>query len=59
MECAAGKPERYVPRGYGIFAALRIIAPGFTRKVLGGQAGAAMRTSVTADAPVDGSAPIR
>ena len=47
----SGKPERYVPRGYGIFAALRILAPGLTRKVLGGQAGAAMRTSVTADAP--------
>jgi short-subunit dehydrogenase len=60
MDCARGKPERYVPRGYGIFAALRILAPGLTRKVLGGQAGAAMRTSVTADAPnADGSAPIR
>jgi short-subunit dehydrogenase len=31
-----GKAERYVPRPYGIAAALRIIAPSLTRRVLGG-----------------------
>jgi uncharacterized protein len=31
-----GKPERYVPRAYGLAAALRVVAPGLTRRVLGG-----------------------
>ena len=31
-----GKAERYVPRPYGIAAALRIVAPGLTRRALGG-----------------------
>jgi uncharacterized protein len=31
-----GKPERYVPRAYGLVAALRVVAPGLTRRVLGG-----------------------
>jgi uncharacterized protein len=31
-----GKAERYVPRPYGIAAALRIVTPSLTRRVLGG-----------------------
>ena len=31
-----GKAERYVPRPYGLAAALRICAPSLTRRVLGG-----------------------
>jgi short-subunit dehydrogenase len=46
-----GKAERYVPRGYAIAAAARILAPRLVRRVLGSSAGAAMATSVTADAP--------
>ncbi|HEY6757946.1 MAG TPA: SDR family NAD(P)-dependent oxidoreductase [Baekduia sp.] len=49
MEVAGGKAERYVPRGYALAAGARILLPGLTRRVLGGQAGAAMKTSVTAD----------
>jgi short-subunit dehydrogenase len=45
------KAERYVPRGYGLAAGARILMPGLVRRVLGGSAGSAMRTSVTADAP--------
>ncbi|HWH93303.1 MAG TPA: SDR family NAD(P)-dependent oxidoreductase [Baekduia sp.] len=45
-----GKAERYVPRGYGLAAAARVLAPGIVRRVLGGSAGTAMATSVTADA---------
>jgi short-subunit dehydrogenase len=33
-----GKDERYVPRKYGIAAALRVLAPRLTRRVLGGGA---------------------
>jgi short-subunit dehydrogenase len=54
-----GRAERYVPRGYGLAAAARTLVPGLVRRVLGGSAGAAMRTSVTADASSDGSSPIR
>src|SRR3954454_23817692 len=31
-----GRAERYVPRVYGLAAALRIVAPSLTRRVLGG-----------------------
>ena len=31
-----GKAERYVPRPYALAAALRIVAPGLVRRVLGG-----------------------
>jgi short-subunit dehydrogenase len=31
-----GKAERYVPRAYGLAAALRIVAPSLTRRVLSG-----------------------
>jgi short-subunit dehydrogenase len=50
MDAAGGKAERYVPRGYGIAAAARILAPRLVRRVLSSQAGAAMKTSVTPDA---------
>ena len=45
-----GKPERYVPRYYGIGAALRVVAPRLTRRVLGGGAAQAMTTKTGADA---------
>jgi short-subunit dehydrogenase len=42
-------PERYVPRAYGLAAALRIVAPGLVRRVLGGGAAAVMTTTTGAD----------
>ena len=44
------KPERYVPRPYGIAAALRVVAPWLTRRVLGGGAAQAMTTRTGPDA---------
>jgi uncharacterized protein len=44
------KPERYVPRPYGVAAALRVVAPWLTRRVLGGGAAQAMTTRTGADA---------
>jgi len=44
-----GKAERYVPRGYALAAGARVLAPSLVRRVLGGSAGAAMRTSVSTD----------
>jgi short-subunit dehydrogenase len=43
------KPERYVPRAYWLAAALRIVAPGLVRRVLGSGAAAAMTTTTGAD----------
>jgi uncharacterized protein len=43
------RPERYVPRPYALAAALRILTPGLTRRVLGGRAGAVMTTTTGAD----------
>ena len=40
------RPERYVPRPYGLAAALRVLAPGLVRRVLGG-GGAALMTTTT------------
>ena len=45
----ARKPERYVPRPYGIAAALRVLAPGLVRRMLGGGAAAVMTTTTGAD----------
>ena len=45
-----GRAERYVPRPYGLAAALRILAPRLTRRVLGGEAGATLMTRTGADA---------
>ncbi len=43
------RPERYVPRPYAVAAALRVLAPGLVRKVLGGSAAAVMTTGTGAD----------
>jgi short-subunit dehydrogenase len=43
------RPERYVPRPYALAAALRILAPGLVRRVLGGGAAAVMTTDTGAD----------
>src|SRR5207244_3683948 len=53
------KPERYVPRAYGIAASLRILAPRLVRRVLGGSAAAGMPTPTGADAPHPAPAPRR
>ena len=44
------RPERYVPRPYGLAAALRVLAPGLVRRVMGGGAAQAMTTRTGADA---------
>jgi uncharacterized protein len=44
------RPERYVPRPYGAAAALRLLAPRLTRRVLGGGAAQAMTTRTRGDA---------
>jgi uncharacterized protein len=43
------RPERYVPRPYGIAAALRVIAPALVRRALGGGAAAVMTTTTGPD----------
>jgi short-subunit dehydrogenase len=43
------RPERYVPRPYGIAAVLRVVAPALVRRVLGGNAAAVMTTTTGAD----------
>ena len=43
------RPERYVPRPYAIAAALRVLAPGLVRRVLGGGAASGMTTTTGAD----------
>jgi short-subunit dehydrogenase len=43
------RAERYVPRAYGIAAALRTVAPGLVRRALGGSAAAVMTTTTGAD----------
>ncbi len=45
-----GRPERYVPRPYGLVAVLKILAPGLVRKVLRGGAGKMVTTRTGADA---------
>jgi short-subunit dehydrogenase len=53
------RPERYVPRAYALAAALRILAPALTRRVIGGGAAAVMTTTTGAEADVrrNGSGP--
>jgi len=53
------RAERYVPRPYGIAAALRILAPRLVRRVLGGSGAAVMTTTTGPDlaARHNGSAP--
>jgi len=43
------RPERYVPRPYGLAAAVRILAPGLARRVIGGAAAEVMTTSTGAE----------
>ena len=43
------KPERYVPRPYGVAAALRVVAPSLVRRVLGGEGAQVMTTRTGAD----------
>ncbi len=43
------RAERYVPRAYALVAAMRILAPGLVRRVLGGSAGAVMTTTTGPD----------
>jgi uncharacterized protein len=43
------RAERYVPRPYGIAAALRVLAPGLVRRVLGGGAAQVMTTTTGPD----------
>ncbi len=45
-----GRAERYVPRVYGLAAALRVVAPRLTRRVLGGGAGR-LTPATTGDPP--------
>ena len=44
-----GRAERYVPRPYGIAAALRVLAPALYRRVIGGGAAQVMTTTTGAD----------
>jgi short-subunit dehydrogenase len=45
-----GRAERYVPRPYGVFAVLRILAPGLVRRVLTGGPAQSLTTSTAGDA---------
>lgn len=48
-----GQAERYVPRGYRLFAILRILTPGLARRILGGSSAKVMTTKTGADAAED------
>jgi uncharacterized protein len=49
-ECGpGGRAERYVPRPYGLAAALRILTPSLVRRVLGGGAASSLTTSTAGD----------
>jgi short-subunit dehydrogenase len=45
-----GRAERYVPRGYALAAAARVVVPGLVRRVLSGGAASIMTTRTGADA---------
>jgi short-subunit dehydrogenase len=45
-----GRAERYVPRGYALAAAARILVPGLVRRVLAGGAASVMTTRTGAEA---------
>jgi short-subunit dehydrogenase len=45
-----GKAERYVPRGYALAAAFRILTPGLVRRVLAGGSAARLTTTTAAEA---------
>jgi short-subunit dehydrogenase len=44
-----GRAERWVPRGYGMTAVARILAPGLVRRVLAGGGASALTTSTGAE----------
>jgi uncharacterized protein len=44
-----GKAERYVPRGYALAAAFRILTPGLVRRVLAGGSAARLTTTTAAE----------
>ena len=46
---SGGRAERYVPRPYGLAAALRILSPSLVRRVLGGGAASSLTTSTGGD----------
>jgi short-subunit dehydrogenase len=43
------RAERYVPRAYALAAAVRVLAPGLVRRVLGGKGAAVMTTTTGPD----------
>ncbi len=43
------RPERYVPRPYALAAVLRVLAPGLTRRVLGGRSATVMTTTTATE----------
>ena len=45
-----GRAERYVPRGYALAAAARVLVPGLVRRVLSGGSASIMTTRTGADA---------
>jgi short-subunit dehydrogenase len=45
-----GRPERYVPRGYALAAAARVVAPRLVRRIMAGGSASALTTSTGADA---------
>lgn len=45
-----GRAERYVPRGYALAAASRVLLPGLVRRVLGSGAAGTLTTSTVGDA---------
>src|SRR4051794_24524859 len=51
LDTAGGKPERYVPRPYGLFVLLRLLAPGLVRRAVGG--GGLMTPSTTGGASAE------
>jgi uncharacterized protein len=44
-----GRPERYVPRAYGLAAVLRVVAPALVRRVMAGGAAGVMTTRTGGD----------
>jgi uncharacterized protein len=44
-----GRAERYVPRGYALAAAVRILTPGLVRRVLAGGSAARLTTTTAAE----------
>jgi short-subunit dehydrogenase len=44
-----GRAERYVPRAYGLAAAMRVLAPALVRRVMSGGAAQVMATTTSAD----------